>query len=92
MRRWAVVGPGGTFRRGNARSVPVAYWRVFSRTATLRLLIPRPRMPRESKSPVDGSGTGIICDSTTNNQPNVEFGTLASVFCTSDVPPKSIER
>ena len=49
-------------------------------------------MPRESKSPVDGSGTGIICDSTTNNQPNVEFGAVASVFCTSDAPPKSIER
>jgi hypothetical protein len=64
---------------------------VFSRTATRRLLIPRPRIPRESKSPVDGSGTGEIRESTTNNQPNVLFGTAASVFCTSDAPPKPIE-
>ena len=89
------MGSGRAWRyvpKGHARSALVAYWRVFSRTATRRLLIPRPRMPRESKSPVDGSGTGEICESTTNNQPNAEFGTAACVIVTSDAPFKSIER
>ena len=51
---------------------PVAYGRVFVRTATRRLLIPRPRTPRATRIPVDGSGT--TAESLTNSHPSAAWG------------------